>query len=132
MKKKILTMLLLAAGSIASLYAQQKGDMFVGTMLGFSIQKTTSKIEYKGNSEKTENDPVVTLDIEPGFHYFIADKFRLGLQMGFTRASQKSNDEDGEYEESIGAINIGPVAAYYVQLADRFYLTPELGDYFEL
>lgn len=123
--RKFLTALLIASIATAA-FAQQKGDMFVGTMLGVGIQKSSVKYD----NEKEEDDPIVTLNLEPGFHFFIADKFRLGLQMELTRQSQKSDDEGVDYTESMGTLLVGPVASYYVQLADRFYLTPELGAYF--
>ena len=124
MKKITILMLLVMMGGINVLFAQSKGDMYVGTMLGMGITQHTSK--YDNN--KVKDKPLIKLEIDPGFHYFIADNFRIGAQMGFATDSQKSHDDNSKYKH--GTFVVGGVAAYYFQIADNFYFTPELGFYF--
>ena len=113
----------LLAGSTASTFAQSSGDMFVGTLLGFSVTKTSVHVgDYDG-----DNDPEIGLNVSPGFHYFVANNFRVGLQAELGRTSQKDNNDD---KYSMNTLNIGPVAAYYIQITDRFSIAPELSFYF--
>ncbi len=99
--------------------AQQAGEKFVGTMLGVGITKQSTEI----GGTKYEDDPTVTLRLDPGFHFFLTDHFRLGLQAQLLRQSTKYDDGD---KNSVGTFLIGPSAAFYLQLADRFYFAPEL------
>ncbi len=131
MNKKILATLLFAACSLMTLHAQQKGDKFIGTMVGFGIQKTSVEVNNGSGATTEEGDPIIQIGIDPGFHYFVADNFRLGLQMSLQRQSQKGEDYNGsEVKNSVGTFIVGPEAAYYAHLADRFYFTPEVGFYF--
>ena len=100
-------------------FAQSKGDKFIGTMLGMSISKESEK--YGGTTY--EENPLVFFEIDPGFHYFIADKFRVGVQTAFGKQMQK--DEDG-HKNTINMLEIGIVSAYYIKLAENFYFTPEI------
>lgn len=111
------------AGSFASMLAQTAGDMFVGTMMGVSVAKTSSKLGDK----KYEDKPVINMEVDPGFHYFVAKNFRVGLQVGLHRMSQK---DDNDNKDSYNALAVGPVAAYYINITDRFSIAPELGFYF--
>ena len=123
MKKFTIVMLLVMLSGINSLFAQSKGDMYVGTLLGMSVTKSSTKV----GDTKEENKPYVKMDIDPGFHYFVADNLRIGIQMGLSTEWQK-DDNDGK--SSINTFCVGPQAAYYFEIADKFYFTPEVGFYF--
>ena len=123
MKKITILMLLMMMSGINVLLAQSKGDMYVGTLLGFGM----SKHSEKDGSNKSEGKPYFRFELDPGFHYFIADNFRIGAQMCFGLESQKQNN-DTKYTNSSFAI--GPVFAYYFEIANNFYFTPEIGFYF--
>lgn len=123
MKKITILMLLVMMSGINVLFAQSKGDMYVGTMLGMAISQHTDKYD----NTKDKDKPWIKLEIDPGFHYFVADNFRIGAQMGFATESQKY-DDNRKYKN--GSFIAGGVAAYYFELADNFYFTPELGFYF--
>ncbi len=125
MKKRIVSMLLCAASLGA--YAQQKGDMFASFHGGFGI---TSYGVYYDEKELEGYDPKVNFFVAPGFHYFVANRFRVGLD--FTFGIQKAHEE---YE--LGSMylssdskakywSLGPVFAGYVKLAEKFYYVPEL------
>lgn len=123
MKKFTIVMLLVMLSGINALFAQSKGDMYVGTMLGMAITQHSEKYD----NTKDKDKPFIKMEIDPGFHYFIADNFRIGAQMGFALESQKYENDT---KDKNGSFVIGGVAAYYIQLADHFYFTPELGFYF--
>ncbi len=123
MKKITILMLLVMMSGINVLFAQSKGDMYVGTLLGMGISKSSTKV----GDTKTSDKPYVTMEIDPGFHYFVADNFRIGLQMGL-RTSWHKDENDNKNSDNY--LLVGPTFAYYFEIADKFYLTPELGFYF--
>ncbi len=105
--------------------AQQKGDKFVGTLIGFSMANSSTTGE---DGVKEKGDPVCAIELDPGFHYFVADHFRIGAQMQLTHQWQKNDESDTK--TSSNNLAIGPTAAYYIRLADRFHLAPELGFFY--
>ncbi|MCR5454719.1 MAG: porin family protein [Bacteroidales bacterium] len=123
MKKITIVMLLIMLSGINSLFAQSQGDMYVGTLLGMSI---TKKSEKNGNT-KTESKPYITMQLDPGFHYFIIDDLRVGAQMSFGLQSHKY---DSNNKHTNSSFMLGGVAAYYFHITDNFYFTPEVGFYF--
>ena len=123
MKKITIMMLLVLMSSVNVLFAQSAGDKYVGTLAGMSITKSSTKVGDTKNSEK----PYVTMQLAPGFHYFLADNLRVGLQMELTTSWHK--DEDGN-KSSNNTFLMGPTVAYYFAIADKLYFTPELGFYF--
>ncbi len=123
MKKITILMLLVMMSGINVLFAQSQGDMYVGTLAGVNVSKSSWK---DANGTKHENDPQTILLVAPGFHYFVADNFRIGLQMEFTELMTKDNDT--KYRN--GVLAIGGAVSYYFQIADKFYYTPEVGMYF--
>ena len=123
MRKLAIMMLLTMLGGINALFAQSQGDMYVGTMLGMAISQHADKYD----NTKDKDKPWIKMEIDPGFHYFVADNFRIGLQTKFGLETQKY-DPDRQYSDS--EFWAGAVAAYYFQIADKFYFTPELGFYF--
>ncbi len=124
MGKSIISTALLLFFSLASSFCQSKGDMFITGMISFGVSSSHSN---EGNT-RTDNDPTIYMGLYSGYSYFVANKFRLGLEVDFDRQSQTDKDND---TYSVGSLSTGPVVAYYIQLADKFYLTPEIGAYFE-
>ena len=129
MKKRIVAMLLCAVSFGA--YAQQKGDMYIGSMLGVGL--TSSSIYYDG--EKQNNyDPSKGIYVSPEFQYFVANNFRLGLVSSF--GVNKSHYEwfvnKSSYifnlKRSFWAI--GPSFAKYIRMVDNFYYVLELDAYY--
>ena len=97
-------MLLVMMSGINVLFAQSKGDMYVGTMLGMSISQHS---DVDGNTKHVDN-PIITLHLAPGLHCFAADYFRIGLQMELTTQSQK--DENNNTESS-NCLCVGPICS---------------------
>ena len=105
--------ILLALTACVSLSAQQQGDKAISAFVGATFS----------------NAPYTLVQAAVGFDYFVADNFRLSLGVGvpFTSATIGDNLK----QNSVG-VYFNPNIAYYVKLADRFYLTPEIGGGYEL
>jgi len=126
MKKRIVAILLCAVSFGA--YAQQKGDMYIGSMVGVGL--TSSSIYYDGEKQN-EYDPSKGISVSPEFQYFVADKFRLGLVSSFgvdknhfERVIKKSSYI---FNTKISFWAIGPSFAKYIRMVDNFYYVLELG-----
>lgn len=105
MKKIFVLLLSLSAIFASNVFAQEKGDMYIGATAGFGVTTYTSE-EVKLSD--------FTGIITPEFSYFVADNFRIGAELSFNLADN-------------GAIfNLSPSFAYYVELIDNFYYTPEI------
>ena len=110
--KRILC-ILLALTACVSLSAQQKGDKAIGTLVGATFS----------------NAPYTMVQVAAGFDYFVADNFRLSFDVGVPFNSSTIGDN---LNRSEFGVYFNPNIAYYVKLADRFYLTPEIGGGYEL
>lgn len=113
--KKILLFALCMTLSIASLYAQNKGDVFFGGIAGVG----TSTNFINGESGTTITNVNATIEIG----YFVADKLKLGAEVGYALTS---GDAD------VHALMVGPNMTYYAKLADKLYYTPSLSVCFAL
>ncbi len=118
--------MLLCAASLGA-YAQQKGDMFASFHGGVGVSSFTA---YYDGKELEGYDPKVNFFVAPGFHYFVANRFRVGLD--FTFGIQKVQDAYGvgsmylSTDSKTKYWSLGPVFAGYVKLAEKFYYVPEL------
>ncbi len=129
MNKRIVAILLCAVSFGA--YAQQKGDMYIGSMVGFGL--TSSSIYYDG--EKQNNyDPSKGIYLSPEFQYFVADNFRLGLvssfgvnKSHFERLIKKSSYI---FNTKRSFMAIGPSFAKYIRMVENFYYVLELDAYY--
>ena len=105
MKKIVVLLLCLSAICANNLFAQQKGDMYVGGTLGFGV--TT----YTNEAVKLSD---FTGIITPEFSYFVAKNFRIGADLSCNLA------------DNGGIFTLSPSFAYYIELLDNFYFTPEI------
>lgn len=108
--KKLLFCALIALASCQFAAAQNKGDMYVGGIVGVS----TTSISSNGASSTTTN-----FNLAPEFGYFVADRLRISGSLNYGLSSS-----DGF---STHTLTIGPSIAYYVKLSNNFYYTPEFG-----
>lgn len=121
--KKITILCLLAFTVPFFATAQQKGDMYVGGMLGFSAG-SSSLIATNGSNTQTDKQPTpFTFSIQPEYGYFLTDNFRIGAVLGLDINTQKNSTES---RLTTTMFSIGPQLAYYVEISDGFYYTPEL------
>lgn len=118
--KKLLLISFLVVLSV-SLFAQQKGDFVVSGSLSW-ISKS-SKLTYDSSSETYKGDR--EFRIIPEFNYFVADKFSVGLGIGYWLTKERNNNSvDEELFNKTGRFFIQPVAKYYVSLGEKFYYVP--------
>ena len=110
MMKKLLACALFAIASCTIVSAQNKGEMYVGGILGvstssFSADETSTSQTY--------------FRIAPEFGYFVRDNLRVGGSLGYSIAPLEGR--------TTHTVTIGPNVAYYVKVCDRIYYVPEIG-----
>lgn len=109
--KKLLLTIVMAAMSIASLFAQQRGDRSLGLSGGFSFS----------DQENVPN--TFTAGIEGQLCFFVVNNFKIGIDA--TYAFERQNvDNVGNYLTHVWGF--GPMVSYYVKITDKLYYTPEI------
>lgn len=104
MKKLFISIVALCA--VFNLSAQNKGEKYVGGNLGIA---TTSLIV------DGESASAIKFAIVPEFGYFVADKFKVGVSLGYG------------IESETHTLEIMPNIEYYARICDGLYYTPGLG-----
>lgn len=94
---------LLAVICTTTIYAQNKGDKYIGGNVGVS---TTAIISDGAGSAG------ISLSIQPEFGYFIAENFKVGASFGYG------------YNSDTHSIALTPNLAYYVKVCDNLYYVP--------
>ncbi|RXF70204.1 outer membrane beta-barrel protein [Arcticibacter tournemirensis] len=99
--KKILLLFLLALVSFGTTYAQtEKGTTHLGLNLNYSSDKTESNsFNAFDNSYDLYESKVNSFSLGPSFSYFIADKLEMGVGVGYTNSTQKSEGRSISYQE---------------------------------
>jgi hypothetical protein len=92
----------------SAVFAQNKGDKYIGGYAGVALQ--TQSIDG-------ESATGAGFAIQPEFGYFVADRLKIGASIGYG------------IESGINALTITPNISYYARLCDGLYYTPgvELG-----
>lgn len=134
MKRKLALLAVALIASLASLHAQQKGDFSVGGSLGIAYRSTRSTL-IQQSTEANVGDPKVTDDNGPfqlavyaEAGYFVTNNIRLTLTAGFSRRVENvMRIEDMVLEQTSKLTAVGPSIAFYLKLADKLYLVPEIG-----
>lgn len=108
MKKLFSTLIVLLVMSVSTVFAQQKGDIYIGGNFGVGV--TSAIIEG-------ESATAVEFAIQPNMGYFVADKFMIGFGLGYSISGG-----DG----TTHALTLGPKLSYFVPLCDKLYYTPSL------
>lgn len=103
MAMKRVVIFLLAVICSTTIYAQNKGDKYIGGTIGVS---TTTYI-LDG-----ESSAGISLAIQPEFGYFVANNFKIGASLGYS------------YNSNAHVIALTPNLAYYVKVCDNLYYTP--------
>lgn len=116
MMKKLLLCAVTLALSVYTLSAQNKGDKYVGGMLG--VTTNTVSIERDMWSYENSTSTQTTFSFAPQAGVFVCNNLRLGGLLSY----QLTNKGD----ITTHALTIGPSLAYYVRLCERFYYTPEV------
>lgn len=104
MKKLFSTLIVLLVMSVSTVFAQQKGDIYVGGKfdVGVTSANSTTAVEFA---------------IQLNMGYFVADKFMIGFDLGYSILGG-----DG----TTHALALGPELSYFVPLCDKLYYTPSL------
>lgn len=113
--KRIILIVLCMTASMTTLYAQNKGDVFVGGIVGGG----TSTNFINGESGTTVANVNATIEIG----YFVADKLKIGAEVGYALTT-------GDID--VHALTIGPNMTYYAKLAEKLYYTPSISVCFAL
>ena len=134
MKRKLALLTAALIASLSSLHAQQKGDFSVGGSLGIAYRSTRSTL-IQQSAETNVGDPKVSDDNGPfqlavsaEAGYFVTNNIRLTLTAGFSRRVENVlRIEDYVLEQTSKLTAVGPSIAFYLKLADKLYLVPEIG-----
>lgn len=107
MKKLFLSILFIVFATY-NVSAQKKGDFYLGGILGVV---TDSAFISGGNGSTT----VTQFDIIPEIGYFVADRFMVGLGLGYGITA-------GDYTNH--SLVIAPEISYFAPLCKNLYYTP--------
>ena len=113
MRKIIVT--ILAVFAIATLSAQDRGEMYLGGNLGIS----TSSISI--NKAGTNTTDFI---IAPEYGYFVAKNFRVGASAAYTLTTGVATGS--ENATTLHTLAIMPNVAYYIRIMNSFYYTPSI------
>ena len=105
MKKIALLFVAVMAMCVSTASAQQKGEMYVGGTLGFSVASVGANGHMSTGT---------SFSVAPEYGYFVADNIQVGvaLEYGFSGGTH--------------TMLIAPNIAYHLPIVDKFYYTPQL------
>lgn len=101
--KKITVLFIALMGLFVSVNAQEKGDVYVGGNLGFSVSSAGSN-GYMNSSTR--------FSIAPEFGYFIVDNLKIGAELSYSVGGGHT-------------MTISPNVSYYLRIVDNLYYTPQ-------
>ncbi len=109
--------------------AQDKGDMSVGGILGFSAGSTKTNVTAGSTTMKGDNTPsTFSFQLSGDFGYFFADNWKIGASLGYSLTSQPTEKTDDKWlKDRVNLVAIGPSISYYLRITDKFYYTPSFG-----
>lgn len=105
MKKTIFLLFAMTVLLVSTSRAQDKGDKFIGGNLKFAVSSAGSNGFMSTGTY---------FSIAPEFGYFIADKVKVGCELGY------------EVSSNAHAIALTPNIAYYQPITDKLYYKPQL------
>lgn len=105
MKKFLVLCICMLMTCSLAVNAQQKGEAYFGGNLTFGV----STVGASGWGSETS----ASFGIAPEFGYFVADKFKIGLDISYY------------YADESHVMTFMPNLAYYVPLAKNLYYVPE-------
>ena len=97
MKKIIIFAAALLLGCSA-MSAQNKGDMSVGGIFGFSAGASKTNITSNSTTVKGDNVPsAASFQLNGNFGFFFADNWKLGASLGYTFTSEPTAKKDDKW-----------------------------------
>ena len=127
--KRIIVLAAAFVFGCTAMTAQNKGDMSVGGILGFSAGSTKTNVTSHSTTVKGDSTPsTFSFEISGEFGYFFADNWKIGaaLEYGLT-AQPTTKDDDKWLKDRVNLVAIGPTISYYLRITDKFYYTPAFG-----
>ena len=105
MKRTIILLIAMTTLLLSTSNAQKKGDKYIGGNLKFAVSSAGSNGFMSTGTY---------FSIAPEFGYFIADKVKVGCELGY------------EVSSNAHAIALTPNIAYNQPIIDKLYYTPQL------
>lgn len=126
MKKYLLSLMALCCSAV--LFAQEKGEMYLGGTLDLSVGTQKTILSSGSISESADNPMTTSFGLGVEYAYFAAKNFRLALSVSYGMSSQPTDKVGNKwYRTNTNLFSINPNIAYYVKIVDKFYYTPEIG-----
>lgn len=110
MMKRILCCALFAIASCTIASAQERGEMYIGGILGVSTHS------FNGDDTSISD---TYFRLAPEFGIFVRDNLRVGGKIDYSLAPLIGR--------TTHTVAIGPNIAYYLRICDRIYYVPEVG-----
>jgi hypothetical protein len=105
MKKITILFVAVIAMFATSANAQEKGEMYVGGTLGFSIASVGANGHMATGG---------SFNVTPEFGYFVADNLKIGAELTYGISG------------GTHTMLLMPNVAYYLRIVDKLYYTPQL------
>lgn len=127
--KRFIVTLAAAAMTCGAMFAQNRGDMYVGGILGVSGGSSKTSVTVGSTTMKGDSTPSDTeFNLTGEFGYFFADNWRVSGSLGYELVSSPTNKKDGKWmKDNMNIFAIGPSIAYYLNVTGNLYYTPEFG-----
>ena len=127
--KRLIVTLAAAAMTCSAIFAQNRGDMYVGGILGVSGGSSKTSVTVGSTTVKGDSTPSGTeFNLTGEFGYFFADNWRVSCGLGYELLSSPTGKKDGKWlKDNTNVFAIGPSIAYYLNVTGNLYYTPEFG-----
>lgn len=129
--KRFIVTLAAVAMTCGAMFAQSRGDMYVGGILGVSGGSSKTNVTIGSTTVKGDATPSDTeFNLTGEFGYFFADNWRVSGSLGYGLQSTPTVKKDDKWlRDNLNLFTIGPSIAYYLNVAGDLYYTPEFGFY---
>lgn len=110
-------------------WAQAKGERYIAGSINAECGTQTTTMKFIDSYAETITQPQnAAFGVGIEYATFVSDNWRLALaaSVGWSSTPQTKYDWGWAKNRSI-EVDLNPNVAYYVQLADRLYYTPEVG-----
>ena len=108
--KRLIVTLAAAAMTCGAIFAQNRGDMYVGGILGISGGSSKTSVTVGSTTVKGDSTPSDTeFNLTGEFGYFFADNWRVSCGLGYELLSSPTGKKDGKWlKDNTNIFAIGP------------------------